>query len=154
MGGNKVRKLEFLLADCLEQGCDTTITLGGMQSNHARATACASRQLGLDPHLILRNETQADPGLGGNLLLSRMVGALAARPAAAPSSACPLCARTLARPLCERRCLVVVPRPSWVARCGATWRGVCLCCLRRPCRRPMTTGGCCGPRRRARRSIR
>ena len=50
----KVRKLEFLLADALEKGCDTIVTCGGIQSNHARATAVASRQLGMQPHLLLR----------------------------------------------------------------------------------------------------
>ena len=50
----EVRKLEFLLADALEKGCDTIVTCGGIQSNHARATAVASRQLGMQPHLLLR----------------------------------------------------------------------------------------------------
>ena len=49
----QVRKIEFLLADALEKGCDNIITSGAFQSNHARATAVASRQLGLQPHLIL-----------------------------------------------------------------------------------------------------
>lgn len=75
--GNKVRKLEFLLADALHRGCDTVITIGGIQSNHARATAVAARQLGLQPHLILRvTEDEAKSvGLQGNLLLDRLVGA-------------------------------------------------------------------------------
>ena len=50
----QIRKLEFLLAEALEQGCDSVVTCGSIQSNHARATAMASRQLGLQPHLILR----------------------------------------------------------------------------------------------------
>ncbi|KAL7576686.1 hypothetical protein ACA910_005612 [Epithemia clementina (nom. ined.)] len=54
LGGNKIRKLEFLLADALAQGCDSVITIGGEQSNHCRATAAAARMLGLEPHLILR----------------------------------------------------------------------------------------------------
>ena len=75
LSGNKVRKLEFLLSDAVRQNCDSVITIGGIQSNHARATAVASRQLGLDPYLILRtSEPDADPGLDGNLMLSRMVG--------------------------------------------------------------------------------
>jgi D-cysteine desulfhydrase family pyridoxal phosphate-dependent enzyme len=77
LSGNKVRKLEFLLADALNQGCDTILTCGGIQSNHARATAVAARQLGMDSHLFLRSgDTDSDPGLTGNLLLDRMVGAL------------------------------------------------------------------------------
>ena len=78
LSGNKVRKLEFLLAAAVEQGCDSVITVGGIQSNHCRATAAAARRVGLEPHLILRvedGEEQADPGLVGNLMLDRMVGA-------------------------------------------------------------------------------
>ena len=41
LGGNKVRKLEFLLADALKEGCDSVVTIGGEQSNHCRATAAA-----------------------------------------------------------------------------------------------------------------
>jgi len=75
--GNKIRKLEFLLAEALEQSADTVITCGGIQSNHARATAAAARALGLDCHLVLAANSApvADPGLGGNLLLDRLVGA-------------------------------------------------------------------------------
>mmetsp|Transcript_8612 Transcript_8612/g.28210 ORF Transcript_8612/g.28210 Transcript_8612/m.28210 type:complete len:314 (-) Transcript_8612:139-1080(-) len=78
LSGNKVRKLEFLLAEAVEQGCDCIITIGGIQSNHARATAVAARYLGLDAYLILRNNKVAaekDPGLVGNLLVERMIGA-------------------------------------------------------------------------------
>ena len=50
----QVRKLEFTLAEALEKGCDSVITCGGLQSNHARATAVACRELGLQPHLMLR----------------------------------------------------------------------------------------------------
>ncbi|KAK9846172.1 hypothetical protein WJX84_010812 [Apatococcus fuscideae] len=78
LSGNKVRKLEFLLAEAKRAGKDSVITLGGIQSNHCRATAVAARYLGLECHLILRNSRQLadqDPGLTGNLLLDRMVGA-------------------------------------------------------------------------------
>jgi len=76
LSGNKVRKLEFLLSDAISRGHDCIVTIGGIQSNHARATAVAARQLGLDSHLILRTpDTENDPGLIGNLLLNRMVGA-------------------------------------------------------------------------------
>jgi D-cysteine desulfhydrase family pyridoxal phosphate-dependent enzyme len=75
LSGNKVRKLEFILASALKAGCDSVITAGGLQSNHARATAIASRLLGLEPHLILRTTRPVEEvGLGGNLLWDRMVG--------------------------------------------------------------------------------
>jgi D-cysteine desulfhydrase len=78
--GNKIRKLEFLLADALDQGAETVITCGGIQSNHARATSLVCAQLGLRAILFLR---VADPerarrsrlDLVGNVLLDRMAGA-------------------------------------------------------------------------------
>lgn len=54
LSGNKVRKLEFLLADAVAQGADCIITIGGIQSNHCRATAVAAKYLNLDCFLILR----------------------------------------------------------------------------------------------------
>lgn len=75
LSGNKVRKLEFLLADALDKKCDTVLTCGGIQSNHCRSTAVAARQLGLNCYLFLRNPHQiTDIGCKGNLLLNRMVG--------------------------------------------------------------------------------
>ena len=73
LSGNKIRKLEYLLADAKAKGCDTVITCGGVQSNHARATAIAARQVGLDSVLVLTGERPDQ--LDGNLLLGRMVGA-------------------------------------------------------------------------------
>src|SRR5512135_820539 len=52
LGGNKARKLEFLLADALAQGADTLVTGGGAQSNHARMTAAAARKLGMDISMV------------------------------------------------------------------------------------------------------
>jgi D-cysteine desulfhydrase len=76
LSGNKVRKLEFLMAKAVQEGYDSVVTIGGIQSNHARATACCARQLGLEPHLILRTpQPDNDPGVIGNLLLDRLVGA-------------------------------------------------------------------------------
>ncbi|XP_030454933.1 bifunctional D-cysteine desulfhydrase/1-aminocyclopropane-1-carboxylate deaminase, mitochondrial [Syzygium oleosum] len=78
LSGNKVRKLEFLLADAVGQGADCIITIGGIQSNHCRATAVAAKYLNLDCHLILRTSkvlVDKDPGLTGNLLVERLVGA-------------------------------------------------------------------------------
>jgi D-cysteine desulfhydrase len=54
LSGNKVRKLEFLLADARAQGATAVVTCGGIQSNHARATALAAAQLGLRCTLVLR----------------------------------------------------------------------------------------------------
>ena len=74
--GNKVRKLEFLLADAVARGADTVITCGGVQSNHCRATAIAARRLGLDSTLLLRvADPLAVPQLEGNALLDALVGA-------------------------------------------------------------------------------
>ena len=48
-----MRKLEFLLGDALDKGCNCLVTCGGLQSNHARATALAGRQSGLSTHMLL-----------------------------------------------------------------------------------------------------
>ncbi|ESO95839.1 hypothetical protein LOTGIDRAFT_175080 [Lottia gigantea] len=76
LSGNKVRKLEFLLADAIHKECQHVITIGGIQSNHCRAVAIAARQLGLTPHLFLRSEEKEEfyNGSEGNLLLDKMVG--------------------------------------------------------------------------------
>ena len=73
LSGNKVRKLEFVLAHALAQGSDTIITCGGLQSNHCRATAVLCAQLGLHCRLILRGEPQSP--YDGNLLLDHLTGA-------------------------------------------------------------------------------
>lgn len=73
VSGNKIRKLEFTLAKAMDEGCNTIITCGGVQSNHCRSTAILCAQLGLKCHLILRGTPEADSD--GNLLLDRMVGA-------------------------------------------------------------------------------
>ncbi|MFW6333166.1 MAG: 1-aminocyclopropane-1-carboxylate deaminase/D-cysteine desulfhydrase [Thermodesulfobacteriota bacterium] len=76
LSGNKIRKLEFVLARALEMGCETVITCGGAQSNHARATAVATTRLGLKSLLFLRTEDpQNPPPVSGNILLDRMAGA-------------------------------------------------------------------------------
>lgn len=72
-GGNKVRKLEYLLQDALEKGCDTVITAGAQQSNHCRLTAAACAQTGLKCHLLLGGEKPKR--YSGNLLLSHLLGA-------------------------------------------------------------------------------
>lgn len=73
VSGNKIRKLEFCLADAREQGCDTIITCGGLQSNHCRATAVLGARLGLKVHLLLRGEPAEHAQ--GNLLLDQLAGA-------------------------------------------------------------------------------
>lgn len=73
LSGNKIRKLEFSLAQAQEEGCDTVITCGGVQSNHCRATALLCAQLGLRCHLLLRGDATGDAD--GNLLLDQLAGA-------------------------------------------------------------------------------
>ncbi len=74
--GNKVRKLEYLMAEALAQEATHVITCGGEQSNHARATAFAAAQLGMKSVLILRTDDPgAPPSPTGNILLDRLVGA-------------------------------------------------------------------------------
>ena len=76
LSGNKIRKLEFLLADARAQGADTVITCGGEQSNHCRATALAATRLGMGSHLLLRTADPANPPADtGNILLDRLAGA-------------------------------------------------------------------------------
>jgi D-cysteine desulfhydrase len=74
--GNKIRKLEFLLADAIERRSTTVLTCGGIQSNHARATAIAARELGMRSVLFLRtSDGQPPEAATGNVLLDLMVGA-------------------------------------------------------------------------------
>ena len=72
-GGNKTRKLRLLVADAIAQGADTLITGGAIQSNHARQTAAAAAQWGLECHLVLRGRPPQVPT--GNLLLDHLLGA-------------------------------------------------------------------------------
>src|SRR3979411_591874 len=77
-GGNKTRKLEYLAADALAQGCDTLVSIGGVQSNHTRQVAAAAARTGL--HCVLVQESWVDwpdPVYDrvGNILLSRILGA-------------------------------------------------------------------------------
>jgi D-cysteine desulfhydrase len=74
--GNKVRKLEYLMAEALAEQATHVITCGGEQSNHARATAFAAAQLGMKSVLVLRTDDPAKPPAPtGNILLDRLVGA-------------------------------------------------------------------------------
>ncbi len=81
-GGNKTRKLEFLMAEALAQGADTVITQGATQSNHARQTAAFSAKLGLACHILLEDRTgsnDANYNTNGNVLLDHLHGATTSR---------------------------------------------------------------------------
>jgi len=74
-GGNKTRKLEFLVAEALAQGADTLITAGGLQSNHCRQTAAAAAKMGLRCALVLSGDPLPRSQWNGNLLLNDLLGA-------------------------------------------------------------------------------
>jgi L-cysteate sulfo-lyase len=77
-GGNKTRKLEYLMADALAQGADTVITQGATQSNHARQTVAAACKLGLHSHVILEDRTgytRSEYKHSGNVFLDVLMGA-------------------------------------------------------------------------------
>ena len=74
LGGNKARKLEYLVADALAQGATTLITTGAVQSNHARMTAAAAAVAGMRCVLVLTATTE-QPAIAGNLLLDKLYGA-------------------------------------------------------------------------------
>lgn len=72
LGGNKIRKLEYLLAQAKAQGAQVVFTTGGAQSNHAMLTACACRKLGMTPILILKK--RGVTAIRGNQLLEHLMG--------------------------------------------------------------------------------
>src|SRR5947208_1016230 len=77
-GGNKTRKLEYLAADALAQGCDTLVSIGGVQSNHTRQVAAVAAHLGLKCVLVQEHWVDRDDPVYetvGNILLSRIMGA-------------------------------------------------------------------------------
>ncbi len=71
--GNKVRKLEFAIKEAIDQGCDYLITCGGIQSNHARATAAIAARLGLNSYLVLAGSNDDD--IDSNYFLDKVLGA-------------------------------------------------------------------------------
>jgi len=73
LGGNKARKLEYLVADAQREGADVLLTVGGPQSNHCRSTAAAARLAGLDAQLVFSGPPVA--AVQGNLVLDRLLGA-------------------------------------------------------------------------------
>src|SRR3954454_3734908 len=77
-GGNKTRKLEYIVPDVLAQGADTLVSIGGFQSNHTRQVAAVAAHLGLKCRLVQEKWLEwDDPGTArvGNTLLSRIMGA-------------------------------------------------------------------------------
>lgn len=74
-GGNKVRKLEYLLGSAKEKGCDTVVTYGATQSNHAMETATAARRCGMHPVLFLVSLVAEQEEIRANLLLDTILGA-------------------------------------------------------------------------------
>src|SRR5947209_7840854 len=73
LGGNKARKLDYLMADAVERRCDTLVTAGGAQSNFARMTAAAAAIAGMSCHLVLSGNEPTR--YSGNLVLDRLFGA-------------------------------------------------------------------------------
>lgn len=77
-GGNKTRKLEFLMAEAQAEGADIVLTQGATQSNHARQTAAAAAKLGMDCHILLEDRTGSNDinyNYNGNVLLDQLHGA-------------------------------------------------------------------------------
>jgi 1-aminocyclopropane-1-carboxylate deaminase len=90
-GGNKTRKLEYLVPDVLAQGADTLVSIGGIQSNHTRQVAAVAAKLGLKARLIQESWVAWPDAVYdrvGNILLSRIMGAQVgwSRPASASGS--------------------------------------------------------------------
>jgi D-cysteine desulfhydrase len=73
VSGNKVRKLEFSVKEAIDRGCDMLITCGGIQSNHARATAAVAAKLGMKSCIVLRGKEES--ALDGNYFLDKLLGA-------------------------------------------------------------------------------
>src|SRR4051812_12510415 len=77
-GGNKLRKLQFLIGEALDQRCDTFITTGARQSNHARLSAAGAARAGLSCELVLTDTVARDDEAyrrNGNVLLGDLFGA-------------------------------------------------------------------------------
>lgn len=105
-GGNKVRKLRYLIPELVGQGIDTVITCGGVQSNHARATAAACAAFGLRCHIVVNGTEPARPT--GNALLGRLLGA-SFEYVAAREERRPAMERALERFLAQGRRPAIVP---------------------------------------------
>jgi 1-aminocyclopropane-1-carboxylate deaminase len=89
-GGNKVRKMEWLVADALAKGCDTLVSIGGVQSNHTRQVAAVAAACGMKCRLVQEHWAEWDDPVYdkvGNILLSRLMGAKAVLEGAGYSTA-------------------------------------------------------------------
>ena len=75
VAGNKIRKLEFLLAEAISQNATVVITCGAIQSNHARSTAVACARLGLKCGLVLRGDPKSEK-IGGYYFMDMLSGAV------------------------------------------------------------------------------
>src|SRR5580700_10169677 len=76
-GGNKVRKLEWLVADALAQGCDTLVSIGGVQSNHTRQVTAVAAACGMKSYTVQETWAEWDDPVYdkvGNILLTRLMG--------------------------------------------------------------------------------
>ena len=77
-GGNKVRKLEYLIPDAIKQNCDTLVTIGGVQSNHTRQVAAVAAKIGMKCRLVQESWVPFNDAVYdrvGNILMSRVMGA-------------------------------------------------------------------------------
>jgi 1-aminocyclopropane-1-carboxylate deaminase len=77
-GGNKIRKLEYLIPEAIRQGCDTLVTIGGVQSNHTRQTAAVAAKIGMKCRLVQESWVPFNDAVYdrvGNILMSRVMGA-------------------------------------------------------------------------------
>ena len=133
-GGNKTRKLEFLMAEALEQSAEVVITQGATQSNHARQTAAFAAKLGMKCHILLEDRTgsqDANYNLNGNVLLDHLHGATTEkRPGGADMQAEMEAVAEQLRPMAARS----TSSPA-VAR---SHRGLSISCAVSCWRRPMT----------------
>ncbi|MBC2850465.1 D-cysteine desulfhydrase family protein [Cetobacterium sp. 8H] len=73
VSGNKIRKLEYSIKEALDLGCDTLITCGGSQSNHARSTVAAGIKVGMSTTLVLKSDVP--PKIDGNFFIDKLLGA-------------------------------------------------------------------------------
>ena len=111
VGGNKTRKLEFLMGDALATDADSVLTFGALQSNHARQTAAAASRLGLSCHLILvaeMGDRENDWYQSGNVLLDELLGAHV-HPVRSEEEAVTRAAQVLEEARAEDRSVYVIP---------------------------------------------
>lgn len=114
-GGNKLRKLEFLLGEARSLGADTVVTVGGLQSNHARLTAAAAARAGMACELVLGRvvpRSDVDYEENGNMLLNRLLGAVV--------HALPVGADAMAAALERVRALELAGRRVYLAPLGGS----------------------------------